>query len=646
MSDGITEPTSFVHDLVEGLHGAVLATDLDLRIVAVNAQWERDLRTPSDQAVGRDFLEVVPSAEQYSGAFRRCLTGEIIKSDRIRVIGASGRPSWLQNTLIPWRDASGEVGGMLMVNLRHTADDETDQSTIAADRLEDAVALADVYVWEINHQTRTTWGAGADDTFFQGAKGYSQIVEDGRTGGIHPDDRARVDVEWAEQEARGEDTRAEYRLNRDDKLIWVMSAARTALGPNGDPIRTLGVMQNITARKLAELAADEANATKSTFLATMSHEIRTPLNGVLGMAQAMAAGELSDEQRGRLDIVRQSGEALLTILNDILDLSKIEAGKLELEDIPFDLEQIANGSQAPFSALAQAKGVDLSLDIDGVGGVYQGDPTRLRQILYNLTSNALKFTQTGEIALRVSAIDAGLEFRITDTGIGIPADRLQSLFESFTQVDASTARKFGGTGLGLSICRRLSEMMGGTIGVESVFGQGSSFVVTLPLPRLGDHIEEAAVAAPVLDAGEAAQLRVLAADDNEVNRLVLKTLLSQVGVEPVLVVDGVEAVAAWEREHWDLILMDVQMPTMDGIDATWAIREREAASGRARTPIIGLTANTMSHQVDEYLAAGMDDHVGKPINANRLFEAIAANLANELFDQPGPQPSHRVGSSG
>jgi signal transduction histidine kinase/ActR/RegA family two-component response regulator len=380
--------------------------------------------------------------------------------------------------------------------------------------------------------------------------------------------------------------------------------------------------------RAGEQAAESANEAKSAFLATMSHEIRTPLNGVLGMAQAMAVEVLSPVQRERLDIIDQSGKALLAILNDILDLSKIEAGKLELEEIEFDLGDVARGAHSAFTALANKKGLSFALDIDRARGVYRGDPTRLRQILYNLISNALKFTEHGEIRVIAARLDGGLRFTVADTGMGIPDEALAKLFGKFDQVDASTTRRFGGTGLGLAICLQLSRLMGGTIEVESELGRGSTFTVILPMPRVGEASPATPLPSPpdVQPADSAAGLRVLAAEDNTVNQLVLKTLLHQIGVEPVVVGDGAAALEAWEAGHWDAILMDVQMPVMDGPTATRRIREREAETGRRRTPIIALTANAMSHHVADYLAAGMDAHVAKPIEAGRLFQALQAAI--------------------
>jgi len=382
----------------------------------------------------------------------------------------------------------------------------------------------------------------------------------------------------------------------------------------------------------ARAAAEAANHAKSQFLANMSHEIRTPLNGVLGMAQAMENDSLTDLQRERLDVVRRSGDMLLAILNDILDLSKIEAGKLKLEAAPFDLDELARGAHATFTALANKKGLSFNLTVEaGAAGAYLGDSTRVRQILYNLVANALKFTETGEVRVNLFGLPRGFGMKVEDTGIGIEADRMTHLFQKFEQADASTTRRFGGTGLGLSICRDLAHLMGGAITVESRVGQGSVFTVTLPLERCAAP----AKSVPEPAAREVSQserversLKVLAAEDNPVNQIVIKTLLHQAGVHPVLVADGKAALDAWEAEDWDIILMDMQMPIMDGLGATRAIRAREADTGRPRTPIVALTANVMAHQIASYNEAGMDRFVGKPIEVTELFAAMEAALGD------------------
>jgi signal transduction histidine kinase/ActR/RegA family two-component response regulator len=381
---------------------------------------------------------------------------------------------------------------------------------------------------------------------------------------------------------------------------------------------------------LARDAAESASEAKSAFLATMSHEIRTPLNGVLGMAQAMSLDELSAPQRERLEVVHESAAALLAVLNDVLDLSKIEAGKLDLEEIEFDLGEVMRGAHQAFTALANKKGLSFALDMAAAEGVYRGDPTRVRQILYNLLSNAVKFTEQGEIRVQADRGLGCLRIAVSDTGPGIAPDKLPILFSKFTQADTSTTRRYGGTGLGLSICQQLAELMGGGIAAASRLGEGACFTVTLPLPMVARSRGPTALLPPVAPARPeqtSRSLRVLAAEDNTVNQLVLKTLLHHIGVQPVVVADGAAALAAWEGAAWDLILMDIQMPVMDGVAATGAIRAREAEEGRARTPIIALSANAMAHQVAGYLEAGMDGHLAKPIEISRLFEVVQSAAA-------------------
>jgi signal transduction histidine kinase/AmiR/NasT family two-component response regulator len=374
----------------------------------------------------------------------------------------------------------------------------------------------------------------------------------------------------------------------------------------------------------ATAAAEAANRAKTEFLATMSHEIRTPLNGVLGMAQAMEADALSQVQRERIDVIRKSGQALLTILNDILDLSKIEAGKLELEMAEFDLEGLVRGAHLAFAETALSKGLAFELDIAAdARGAYLGDTVRVKQILFNLLSNAVKFTAVGSVRLEVAATADGLRFTVTDTGAGIAADRIAKVFEKFVQADSSTTRRFGGTGLGLAISREITQAMGGALSVESRLGEGSRFVLDLPLARCAASIEAPRPAPAPGGRGAAGRaLRILAAEDNAINQLVLKTLLEQLDLHPVLVETGLEALEQWEQADWDLILMDVQMPVMDGPTATREIRARELQRGKPRTPIVALTANAMSHQVELYAAAGMDGVLAKPIEIAQLYEII------------------------
>ena len=519
-------------------------------------------------------------------------------------------------------------------------------------RLNIAVENAQLHVFEIDFVNETLVKMGAEDTIYEKPMSYGEWRQAG--GLIHEDDRPAMAASMAISQATGEPCRLEYRIKRQDgRHVWVASSVQLIKDDKGETTRIIGALRNITASKQAEAAmaeamaqAEAANVAKSTFLATMSHEIRTPLNGVLGMAQAMAADGLDPVQRERLDVVRQSGEALLAILNDILDLSKIEAGKLDLEAIEFDLGELALGAHAAFTALANKKGLSFALSFDNAAGVYLGDPTRVRQILYNLISNALKFTEHGEIRVTVSRVSDGLALSVADTGIGMTPEVVSNLFTKFAQADASTTRKYGGTGLGLAICRQLAEMMGGSIRAESQLGAGTTFTVTVPLPWVraaqAPALPSDLVAADDAGEDEGLNLRVLAAEDNAINQLVLKTMLHQVGVDPAVVGDGVAAVAAWEAGDYDLILMDVQMPLMDGMTATRAIRKAEAARGCAPIPIIALTANAMSHQIAEYHAAGMDGHVAKPIEARKLF-AVLEMAAQRSMDQQTP-PAIRAAS--
>ncbi|HVI31978.1 ATP-binding protein [Phenylobacterium sp.] len=390
----------------------------------------------------------------------------------------------------------------------------------------------------------------------------------------------------------------------------------------------LGEREEDLKRAMRELesardAANAANVLKTQFLANMSHEIRTPLNGVLAMAEVMAMGELAPTQRGRLDIIRQSGNLLLAVLNDVLDLSKIEAGKLTLAKDDFELEPTIAATRENYAVQARDKGLGFQVEVDATAaGWWRGDPDRLRQILGNLLSNAVKFTPQGSVAavIDVNPDTGALRMVVRDTGVGIAPEKLPSLFEKFTQADNSATRRFGGTGLGLAICRELTQMMGGSIDVESREGKGSVFTVELPLQH--GEASDAVAAAPSHDAG----IRLLAAEDNPTNRQVLTAVMNSLGIDIDIVPDGKEAVEAWRVGGYDLILMDIQMPVMDGIQAAKAIRAAEKKQGRTRTPIVALTANALSHQVAEYMAVGMDGHVAKPIEIAKLYEAISAAL--------------------
>jgi CheY-like chemotaxis protein/anti-sigma regulatory factor (Ser/Thr protein kinase) len=379
-------------------------------------------------------------------------------------------------------------------------------------------------------------------------------------------------------------------------------------------------------------AADEAaaaNRAKSEFLANMSHEIRTPLNGVMGVAGALAKTTLTSAQTEMVSLIETSAKTLETLLSDILDLARIEAGKMELRPEPFDLATSVNACTALFDAAAQAKGLDMEVVIASAAlGAYVGDAARIRQILSNLLGNAVKFTQTGRIRLTVQArrgeTSSELRFEVSDTGIGFDAETKARLFSRFEQADGSITRRFGGSGLGLAICRSLAEAMGGRLEADARPGQGAVFILTVELPRCVGAFdlwcevsEEEAAHDPMVG------MRVLLAEDHPTNRRVVELILGAAGVDLTCVENGAEAVEAFRTGVFDLILMDMQMPVMDGLTAIAKIRELERQASAPSTPTYVLTANAMPEHVSASLQAGADGHLSKPILADALLERVA-----------------------
>ena len=369
----------------------------------------------------------------------------------------------------------------------------------------------------------------------------------------------------------------------------------------------------------AKEAAEAGARTKAEFLAMMSHEIRTPMNGVLGMLRLGLEGERDPQLRERLEIASSSAEALLTILDDILDFSKLEAGKLTIEAVSYDPRALADGVCRLMRPRADEKQLSLIVDIAAdVATWRRGDPTRLRQVLFNLIGNALKFTSSGSVTLRLEARpEQRLRFAVIDTGIGIPPSSRSKLFEDFGQLDASIARQYGGTGLGLAICKRLVELMGGTIDVDSEMGRGSTFWFEIPAPTAAPPAAASAQAPADLAPGH--RLRILLAEDNVVNQ---KVALGYLAAHHAVTVvgDGAEAVAAVAEGEFDLVLMDMQMPRLDGLEATRRIRA--LAGDKGRIPVIALTANALTGDDERCLASGMNDYVAKPFDRSQLFAAI------------------------
>ncbi len=429
---------------------------------------------------------------------------------------------------------------------------------------------------------------------------------------------------------------------KDGTLVPVSVTTQLIQNEAGQPAYVEGAIRDISERKRveaamreAQLAAEAASAAKSEFLANMSHEIRTPMNGVIGLTSLLLETQLDERQRYLAEMVRKSGESLLSLINDILDFSKIEAGRLELEVVDFHLPSLLEEVSGILGVRAQDKGLDFLCTADqAVKRWFRGDPGRVRQVLLNLAGNAIKFTAAGSVSLRatldsVEDHSAFVRFTVRDTGIGIPRDKQDLLFRSFTQVDASTTRKFGGTGLGLAISKQLAELMGGRIGVTSDEGAGAEFWFTVRLEVLeGDHpvatpLERDAQMARMVEALGTSGIRVLLAEDNVTNQHVAMGILHKLGLQVDAVVDGIEVIRALERTPYGLVLMDVQMPRMDGLEATRRIREPGSRVLNPRVPIIAMTAHAMQGDRETCLAAGMDGYIAKPVTVAMLSKVLA-----------------------
>ena len=587
--------------------------------------------------------------------------------EEYRVLWPDGSEHWIRTLGRVYCGPDGSparmVGVLLDITERKRAELELHR---ARSLLDEGQRIAHLGSWEFVVATQETIWSDEEKRIFglaphQPSPNYEEMLR----RHIHPADAAELDRISRNAIQHGKTFESENRIVWPDGTVrFVHNRAQPYFDENGKLMRFMGVTLDITERrvmeeqlrqwntelerKVAERTAElvAANSAKSEFLASMSHEIRTPMNGVLGMTGLLLDTELTLEQRRFAETIRASGEAMLTLINDILDISRIEAGKLRLETLDFDLRSLLDEFAAPLAATARAKGLEFTWSAaPEVPARVCGDAGRLRQILGNLVGNAIKFTDRGLISVQVSLSaetddDALVRFTVRDTGIGIPAEKQGRLFERFSQVDNSSTRRFGGTGLGLAIAKELTELMGGEIGMTSQAGVGSEFWCTVRLRRMTRKfpVNKAAADAgrpirPELPKLRRTRARVLVAEDNVVNQEVALGILRKLGFQAEAVADGLEAIESLTTLPYDLVLMDMQMPEMDGLEATRVIRDPNSAVLNHLIPVIAMTANAMPGDREICLAAGMNDYVSKPVSPQTLIEAL-----NNWLPPERPEP--------
>jgi PAS domain S-box-containing protein len=618
--------------LIESSPFAVAMFDKQLRYMVVSGSWREAFSLSQRDHVGLTLHEVFPTVpKRMLDAHKRALDGEVVTSREDRFTDSQGGKHWVRWEARPWRDAKGRIQGVIcyvddisaLAMARHEAQEN-------ARRLKLALTAADAGVYEIDHVHKTFWASPEFTKLVGSGAGSYDAALKLEFPKFHEDDLDHVRAAFNDikggKRAPGEAFEARV-FSKTGHERWIRVFHHMKTDRKGRALKGVGLVQDFDQRKREELAlieaqraAQAAGEAKAAFLANMSHEIRTPMNGVMGVLHLLKGEALSDEGRAMLEEALSCGQMLAALLNDVIDFSKIEAGHLEMASEPLDPGALIEGVARLLRPQAEAKGLKLLVEPTTDIGWVMSDPVRLRQALFNLVGNAVKFTPRGQVTIRAKLKASGesrvLRLEIADTGIGIPEAVQPRIFQRFDQGDASTTRKFGGSGLGLSITQRLAEMMGGGVGFASTEGVGSVFWLEVAASRAEAKPAEADGAEVCLEG-----LRVLVVEDNPTNRMIATKLLENLGASVETAADGYLGVEAAARGAFDLILMDVQMPGIDGMEA--ARRIRALGGPVAATPIVALTANVLAHQRRSYLEAGMDGVVGKPISPAALVAEIA-----------------------
>lgn len=695
--------------IAESQSTMVLVTDAERKIEWVNHAFLELNGFEKDEVIGKnpgDLLQGPNPDLELVGRMRQALdAGEPFQCE-ICNYAKNGSPYWIHMDIQPVYDADGVLRHFVSVQQDITERcNLSQQIEQTAHRLQIATQAGGIGVWEyLPDEDKLIWDPLMHELYGIPEDSFSESFEDWRRN-VHPDDIAAVEQAFQDALAGIRPFHVEFRVQHPERGLRCLSGdAEIVRDKAGQPIHVYGVNRDITERKQShqrllqsneklkratkravDLAsqAETANLAKSQFLANMSHEIRTPMNGVVGMISLLLESSLDARQRSHAELALSSAESLMGIIEDILDFSKIEAGKLELQSENFSPTQLIENFTGIMALQAEQSGLKLDYHVDpSIPARMLGDEKKIRQILNNLVGNAIKFTKTGTVSVDVrrslettpsteqNSGKIGLHFTVTDTGIGIPEDKIERLFERFEQIDGTNTRSYGGTGLGLAIAKQLVELMGGTIEVESTLGQGSVFRFTIyldqantvedQLPGQQDSGPESTAKTPDPGTGPARMVgRILLVEDNYINRIVVKEPLESLGLRVDEAENGEEALRAFESHRYDLVLMDIHMPLMDGCEATRRIRqqkEQDRGSGAAaNTPIVALTADAMPSDRQACLAAGMNDYLAKPVNPGDLEAMVRKWLpeppphrtCSPAVDQPQdkfeePQESLRV----